>query len=101
MKVKITGASDDLIEIEGDIDEEFNSYDCDNGLMAISDGTLLKVEYDADGIWRFTPKFKGSAFKEHKAGSVEDDTNDEVFLEGAIKWIVFSDETQSAIVKQK
>jgi len=46
----VTGASDDLIEIEGELYEEFNSFDCKDGVMALSDGTLLKVDYDEDGI---------------------------------------------------
>ena len=97
--ITITGASDDLIEIDGDINEEFNSYDCNNGLLSVSDGTLLKVKYDEDGIWRFTPMYKGTAFKGHEFGDVEADTNDKVFLEGVIKWVVFTDEPQSALVK--
>lgn len=97
--ITITGASDDLIEIDGDVNEEFNSYDCKNGLLCISDGTLLKVVYDEDGIWRFTPKCKGTAFKGHEVGSAEDGTNDKVFIEGVVKWIVFTDEPQQALVK--
>ena len=58
----ITGASDDLIEIEGELCEEFNSIDCKDGVMALSDGTLLKVDYDEDGIWRFKARFKGTLY---------------------------------------
>jgi hypothetical protein len=95
----ITGASDDLIEIDGDINEEFSSYDCENGLLCVSDGTLISVKYDEDGIWRLTPKYRGSAYKGHELGDVEADTNDKVFLEGTITWIVFTDEPQSSLVK--
>lgn len=62
-QIRITGASDDLIEIEGDIREEFNVYleDDEERFLAISDGTLFRVVYDKDGIWRFTQIAKGSS----------------------------------------
>jgi hypothetical protein len=64
MKLTIYGASDDLIEIEGDIDEEFNPPEYDEPtLLVFSDGTILKVQYGAggDGFWRISPVVKGSA----------------------------------------
>lgn len=90
----ITGASDDLIELSGELQEEFNCYDCADGTMAFSDGTLLKVDYDTDGIWRFRPLYKGCLFEEIRIGSVTEDTNDEVYFAPGLKWCVFSDEMQ-------
>jgi hypothetical protein len=61
MKVTIYGASDDLIEVTGDISEEFplnNSREGD--LLAFSDGTLLRIAY-TDGVWRITPLVRGTA----------------------------------------
>ena len=58
--IRIYGASDDLIEVEGDISEEFPYYD-EPALLAFSDGTILRVRYDDLGIWRITPLFKGRA----------------------------------------
>lgn len=92
---KITGASDDLIEIEGELSEEFNAYDCTDALLSVSDGTLLQVDYDDDGIWRFKIRFKGTCYSHHVSGSVEDDTNDEVHFNKGLKWIMFSSEPQS------
>lgn len=97
--IRITGASDDLIEIDGAINEEFSSYDCKDGLLAVSDGTLIKVEYDDNGIWRLTPLYRGSSYVGHSMGDIEQDTNDVVSMDGVIKWIVFMDEPQSALVK--
>lgn len=57
-EIKIHGASDDLIEIDGDIREEFNPpYDAEHSLVACSNGVLLRIAYtdDGDGIWRITP----------------------------------------------
>lgn len=90
----VTGASDDLIEISGELQEEFNAYNCSDGTMAFSDGTMLTVDYDKDGIWRFKPVFKGSLFEKIETGSVEKDTNDEVYFKDGLKWCVFSVEMQ-------
>jgi len=58
--IKIYGASDDLIEIEGDLQEEFSCYmpEGEKRFLAISDGTLLEVQYD--GNWRFHILKRGS-----------------------------------------
>ena len=90
----VTGASDDLIEISGELDEEFNAYDCSDGTMTFSDGTMLTVEYDNNGIWRFKPDFKGNLFEKIENGSVEEDTNDEVYFGNGLKWCAFSEEMQ-------
>ena len=52
--LKISGASDDLIEVEGAIVEEFSPTGDDGEIdyLAASDGTLLSVEYAKDGCWR-------------------------------------------------
>ncbi len=78
----VTGASDDLIEIAGELEEEFNSIDCSDGVMAFSDGTLLDVEYDEDGIWRFRLRFKGTLY------------------DPGLKWCAFSDEMQVEINRE-
>jgi hypothetical protein len=90
----ITGASDDLIEISGELEEEFNAYDCTDGTFAFSDGTLLRVDYDEDGIWRFKPIYKGELFKKVVDGSVGEDTNDEVYFKDGLKWCAFSTKMQ-------
>jgi len=56
MSISVYGASDDLIEVEGDIVEELSYGSEDEGdLLGFSDGTLLRVRYDNDGVWRITP----------------------------------------------
>ncbi len=92
----VTGASDDLIEIDGDLIDEFDAYDCTDGRMVISDGTLLKVEYDEDGIWRFKVLYKGTLFDHKDEGSVNEDTNDIVHFMPGIKWAVFAKKMQIA-----
>mgnify|MGYP006303607767 CR=1 FL=1 len=47
------GASDDLIEIDGDVRAEFySSWEDDKDYIAFSTGLLLSVEYNEQGIWR-------------------------------------------------
>lgn len=75
----ITGASDDLIELDGQIREEFShyGYDDDQGcLLAFSDGTLLSIKYDDDGIWRIARLATGKCEYAHQPGDVVEDTND-------------------------
>lgn len=92
MAIKIYGASDDLIEIEGDIEEEFGFFpddEEDSRVLAFSDGTLLRAHYDRDGIWRLTKIADGLADFDKVEGNVTADTNDTVTLSGEeIKWVV-------------
>lgn len=52
----VYGASDDLIEIEGHLREEFGAYDSDPQYLAFANGVVLKVTYDNEGIWRIQPR---------------------------------------------
>lgn len=91
MAVTITGGSDDLIEVHGSIREEFSHYsdgDDDAKILGFSDGTLLRVIYDMDGIWRISPIAVGLAKLSKVEGIASEDTNDVVTLEGDITWVV-------------
>jgi len=80
-ELRIYGASDDLIEIDGAIREEFGAYDSDAVLIGISDGTLLRVRYDedGDGTWRIRRVRPGSgeltitASEDREEGSYTDE----------------------------
>lgn len=90
MSIEIYGASDDLIEIEGAIREEFTYQDEDNGdLVALSDGTVLRLLYDSDGVWRITPVARGSGSLTVAQSTGEgDDYSDRASLEGDVRWAV-------------
>lgn len=88
MSVTIYGVSDDLIEVEGDIREEFNPSDDDSSVLAFSDGTILKAIYDQEGIWRMTPLVRGTAAYSIEQ-AVDGDATDIVNLEGDITWVLF------------
>ena len=60
METVIYGASDDLLEISGKYSEEFGVDFSEKSFVAVSDGTLLEVEYD--GEWKIRAKVKGTAF---------------------------------------
>lgn len=93
--VKIYGVSDDLIEVEGDIREEFSFFPDDEKerrLLAFSDGTVLGANYDADGIWRLAVVARGSCTLEKQEGSATEDTPDIVTMTGDVRWVVFGKE---------
>lgn len=78
--VKIYGASDDLIEVEGSVREEFSANDEQN-YLAFSDGTLLSVRYDREGFWRINRLREGSAAYDKREGADADhDYSDVVTL---------------------
>lgn len=87
----IYGASDDLIEIEStSFEHEEFSISCDEtNILAISDGTLLRVRYDEDGVWRFSPVVLGSSTLDIKQGIDDQEHSDRVTLVGDnLKWVV-------------
>lgn len=70
MATKVYGASDDLIEFEGDLRAEVGCYGTDESkdlgvLVAFSDGTALLVKYGkADlAIWQVTVLHEGELFE--------------------------------------
>ena len=57
----IYGASDDLIEIEGAINEEFPTDKEDT--VVCSDGTMAEIVFDSKGRWKCLLKNKGPLFQ--------------------------------------
>jgi len=59
MTTTVYGASDDLIEVAGDIYEEFNPAaghdDGESDLLTFSNGVVLGIRFSDDGIWRIVP----------------------------------------------
>lgn len=87
--IEIYGASDDLIEIDGDICEEFNPISDETSYIACSDGTLLTVEYTRQGYWRINRIQEGTAkYSKVEGKNVDDDYSDTVTLEGEISWVM-------------
>lgn len=54
-KVTVTGSGDDIIEIGGDVDQEFYFYSDDGrqGHLTFSDGTTMQIWYEGSTcLWR-------------------------------------------------
>ena len=93
MSVTVYGASDDLIEVDGDIVEEF-TYDqnqiTEGNLLAFSDGTVLRVVYSRSGVWRITTVASGTATVTVTQAPEDDDDNysDRATVDGDVRWVV-------------
>jgi hypothetical protein len=94
--IKVSGASDDLIEIDGDISEEFNPRERDE-LLAFSNGVLLRINYSKSGVWRIQPITKTECVEIVPAP--EDDENnysDVATISEPVQWVVLG--TERALV---
>ena len=94
MSVTVYGASDDLIEVEGDIREEFTPHG-DNAYLAFSNGIVIHVEYTRSGIWRITPVVSIVSGQLHPPLSIvqapeddEENYSDRATIDGTIEWVV-------------
>ena len=89
-QITISGHSDDLIEIDGDIREEFSVWLNDDEVvyLCVSDGTMLEIMYNDDGMWRMSQLVAGTAEYTKDEGTDPDtDYSDKVTLNGDIKWV--------------
>jgi hypothetical protein len=104
MTTKIYGASDDLIEFQGDVYGEVGHYGTDNNekgdLIICSDGTLLEIKYGkADMvIWGITVLNEGNLF-EHLQTCMDEDAephSDLVLFKDGLKWAYVATEWEKA-----
>lgn len=104
MRTIVYGASDDLIEIDGAIREEFNPND-EPSYLGFSNGVVLKVTYDNEGIWRIQPRANhhlvtidfaiGDEAPRREDGS--SGYSDRATMED-VSWVVFGDRFEAARV---
>lgn len=96
MATKIYGASDDLIEFDGDVPGEVGCYGTDDDessgvLLMCSDGTVLKVKYCLrhSGVWGIDCLHKGALFKSIDPcdSSDADPYSDVAHFDDGLKWI--------------
>lgn len=91
MSVTIYGASDDLIEIDGDLSEEFGSYDAGTQYVAVSTGLLATIAYGQgdEAFWRIHVLVPGTApYKLTQATDESSDYSDKLTIEGEVAWVV-------------
>lgn len=87
MSVTVYGASDDLIEVEGDIREEFSWLDSDSAYLAFSNGVVLRVTFG--NVWRIAPVAGADLVKVVQCPeNDEDNYTDRATVEGAVSWVV-------------
>lgn len=95
METKIYGASDDLIEFDGEVSGEVGCYGTDNRengvLVMCSDGTVLDVKYGKGGmgVWGILVIHRGPLFDHIDHCSNEDTSphSDVVCMKQGLKWI--------------
>jgi len=88
--VMIVGGVDDVVEIRGDVQEEY-VLDGDLGFIGCGDGTLISVEIEEEsGQWLFSQVTAGSA--DIKIHDHETDTGQKtkaVTMAGDLNWFIF------------
>ena len=88
MQVTIYGVSDDLVEVEGDLREEFQIYRA--GQLLFSDGTELQIEYTSEVIWRITyekPLPFCKMISHFATDGTKDEYSDRLVIEGDFRWV--------------
>ena len=97
--LKIYGCSDDLIEVEGYINEEYGCYGTDKEdrkgvLIVASDGTVAEIKYGklGQGIWGIQLLAQGSCFVELDLCVDESAKpySDILLLDDDVKWVVLT-----------
>ena len=94
MTLRIYGASDDLVEVEGDVDEEFSAYTSDDTryVVATSTGHALSIRYDEDGCWRISQLGGPTPIRRVHEGVPDGDYSDIVEIEQDVEWVAFGGE---------
>lgn len=91
----VSGASDDLIEVEGAIRAEFHvlGEGDDGSLLAFSNGVVLRVCYTEEGLWRITPLRGASGVTVTFADAEDEDCySDRAVLHELVGWVVLGSE---------
>lgn len=98
MSVTITGTNADLIEIAGDISEGFTVWDTHDPdrLLAFSDGTVLRIQYTSEEVWRITPEHRTSTSGDltitQAVPGDEANYTDRAVIDGPVTWVVLGSE---------
>lgn len=99
-RVVVFGYSDDLVEVEGDLTEEWTASTSRPNLVRFSDGLALAVRYDEEGRWRASIDRNGVATAVEivacpRGEDDPDDRNysDRVTVIGRFDWVACNDET--------
>jgi hypothetical protein len=97
MSVTVYGASDDLIEVTGDVVEEFPWADGEPAFLGFSNGLALRIGYSDAGVWRIVPV--AGAYLVTVVQCPEDDEDnysDRATIAGDVSWVVCGTEWAGA-----
>jgi hypothetical protein len=88
--ITVYGSSDDLIEVEGALEEEFTYHDRERGdLLAFSNGVVVRVYFDTDGVWRVVPIARADLLTIAQAPADDPDNyTDRATLTEPATWVV-------------
>lgn len=87
MSVTVYGASDDLIEVEGDIREEFEWLDSDSAFLGFSNGVVLRVTFRS--VWRIEPVTGVDRVQVVQCPEGDEDNySDRATVTGDVTWVV-------------
>lgn len=101
MIIHIYGASDDLIEIAGDISEEFNPAG-DGGYISVQaeEGFIgFDITYDIDGLWLISPIPNEDGPNPDWPMTVKAGANSDVPYSGSYTVVVTVEAPDDAVVK--
>lgn len=91
--IKIYGASDDLIEVEGDV-PGCDEYGSEAGVVELSTGDAFRIRYTDDGVWT-VDLIHGDCRSiriekvPHGDGDDPEPYTDTVTITGEIEWVRF------------
>jgi hypothetical protein len=87
MSVTVYGASDDLIEVEGDIREEFPWNDALPAYLRFSNGVVLRVHWFT--FWHITPVERADLVEVVQCPEDDEDNySDRATVSGDVAWVV-------------
>lgn len=87
MSVTVYGASDDLIEVEGDIREEFSLPEDDSAYLGFSTGVILRVTFG--DVWRIAPVAGADLVTVVQCPEDDEDNySDKATVTGDVAWVV-------------
>jgi hypothetical protein len=90
MSVTVYGASDDLIEVVGDIREEFPWHAADGtAFLGFSNGVVLRVAFSISGVWRIVPVAGTDLVQVTQCPEGDEDNySDRATVSGDVAWVV-------------
>lgn len=91
--ISVTGAGDDVIVLDGDVKDEFDSHDPVGAVLTFSDGTQVRAKFFER--WEITVETRGSAsvkIEQAPIHNLDREYTDRVTVTGDLAWVEIDDE---------